>query len=117
MVGTAQDAGAAGALDHQMAAVLADVVETAQFVVAAADHEQILVEQGEGDVIARRLELAGVAGELPGPHEDFVPRAVVDRSVGVITPIERPNRAGADFLIHRDLPPQEEQFGISVRDS
>jgi hypothetical protein len=65
MIGADQQPGIAFARDQLMGAMLADIVKSAQFAVTAADAEQVLAGDAEGEIVAGLLHQGSVAGELP----------------------------------------------------
>jgi hypothetical protein len=99
---------AAAILDQAVAAMLADIVEGAQLAVAAADDDDALIEDLEGDVGAGLAELALMRHRVPGLVED---PGLLFREDGVVIEEARRQRVGqlriADIPIrplrHRSL--------------
>ena len=65
MVRTNHDAGVAGAGDHFVGAVLADVVKGPDHIVAAADGKQVLTCDLERKIVADIGNVVGMTGVLP----------------------------------------------------
>ena len=65
-------------------AVLADVVEGAQFPVVAAHDKHVLAADVLGQVVARPGDLRGMADETPGAEEDRLLLALEDAGIGII---------------------------------
>jgi hypothetical protein len=74
------------ALEQDMAAVHAHIVEGVQTPSLGADDEDRLVEESCGDVVAGPFEVVQVADELPGLELDLLLLALEDRAVPVVVP-------------------------------
>ena len=91
-------AGRAFAADKLMRAVLTNVVEGADHAIAALDREQAFVRQLKCDVIARVLQLAGMAGKLPCAGQQPGLLHLEHLRVGVVA--RREGAQGAAVILH-----------------
>ena len=72
--------------------MLADIIEGTDGTIAVADAEQVLAGDGEGEIVARFLQLRYVAGKLPGPRQQAVLLDPKDIRIGVIVRVQRADR-------------------------
>jgi hypothetical protein len=91
VIGADDDAGGAFAADELMRAVLADVVEGADFAIPPPDRKQAFIAQIKSDVVAGIFKLTGVAGELPSSCQQTGFFVLEDLRVGVVARLERAN--------------------------
>ena len=84
MEGTREDVLASLPFGQHVAAVHAHIVEGAYLPVLAEAHENLLIEDVGGEVVARLREIDGVADELPGLEPDLLLFALVDFRVPVV---------------------------------
>ena len=87
--GAGEDRLVALALGQHVAAVHADIVERAQAPVLAAAHQDLLVEQVGGEIVARLRQIPGVADELPGLEPDLLDLAGVDFGIEIVAAGQR----------------------------
>ena len=92
MVRTNDDTRAAFTGKQLMRTVLADIVERADFTIAAFDRKKALVAQVKGHIVAGVFQLTSVAGKLPCARKKARFFNLEDLWVGIVTGVQRPDR-------------------------
>jgi len=71
------------ALQQTMTAMLADIVEGAQYAIASAHDRKVLADDVAGEVGSRIGDVGPVAGDLPAAPEDTITFPAIESVIGV----------------------------------
>jgi len=92
VVGTHDELTATRTLYELVGAVLANVVEASDHIVAAADAKKVLISDLESEIVTRLLDQRGVSGELPGFGKQPGNFPLEHGRIGVESRLERTGR-------------------------